>query len=483
MKKKQRRRREDILHFEGRKLDIGGKLTFVGVMQNQLDEITKRWAKETRKTYYGHYEDYLWPLIPEKPLKELTDADFETVIETLIEKGIQEGKPPSEDQIRHYRHLLRVVTKAADKAGICPDVLWGGIFQEDESPEHAARIKVKPRSLSTGEERKICDRVLKDPTEEGELVGAAVMYVLGTRNQEACGLNWDCYTHETGETIGFLRIVSSTEQRSNQRKAGGKTFNAPRILPVTGLLLTLLDSRKSWLQEKLNAGLLLNDAGEVAESLDYFPIVCRGKNFIIRCGADDLTRCAKALLKDIQLDEDVLEEANELLNQRFANSYEERDVTAYLFRRNFATHMSIIGLDADTIHYLMGHVFEDEEVTKARYTNRDTLRQIGEQMQKRPIVNQQTENKMDTIEMSINQSVSGIGQGSVRFSIDPKGKAATVIGFLKPRGAAELKISLEYDAAPKKGEIIVSPETFQPTSEVSVKETYRKVYGRSKPKE
>ena len=478
MKQKSKRRREDILHFEGYKQEIGGKLTFVGVMQNCLNEITKRWAKDTRRTYYGHYEDHLFPLIPEKPLEELTEADFEAVIESLIEKGIQEEKPFSEVQIRHYRHLLRVVTKAADKAGICSDVLWGGRFQEDESPEHEARIKVKPRSLSTGEEYQICERVLHDPTEAGELVGIAVMYCLGTRNQEACGLDWECFTYEEGDSMGFLRIISSTEQRSNQRKAGGKTFNAPRILPVTGLLLTLLDGRKRWLQEKLDAGLLKNDVGEPLDSLDNLPVVCRGEEYSVRCGADDLTRRAKALLKEIHLDEDILEEANELLDQRFANAYGERDVTAYLFRRNFATHMLILGLDADTIHYLMGHVFDDEEVTKARYTNGDTLRQIGEQMRQRPIINMLQGEQADSIGLSGNQSSSGTGHGSSVISIDPEGKAATVMGFLKPRGAAELKISLAYEIAPETGEIVLAPEPFQKSAELSEIQTYRKIYGR-----
>ena len=481
MKKKKRRPREDILHFEGYKLDVGNKLTFIGVLQSCLDEIKKDWKDvNTRKTYYGHYEDHLFPLIPEKPLEDLTEADFETVIETLIEQGIKENNPYSEGQIRHHRHLLRVVTKAADKAGVCPDVLWGGKFQENESPEHEAKIKVKPRSLSTGEEYEICERVMKDPTEDGELVGIAIMYSLGTRNQEACGLNWECFIYSEGDNMGFLRIVGSTEQGSNQLKAGGKTFNAPRILPVTGFLLTLLAERKRWLEEKYDAP---NENDGLNDSLGNLPIVCRGQALNIRCSADDLTRRAKALLKDIELDEDVLEEANELLDQRFANAYGERDVTAYLFRRNFATHMVILGMDSDTIHYLMGHVFDDEEVTKARYTNGDMLRQIGERMRQRPIINQWLDNKADIVTLSGNQSISGTANGPTVFTINPEGKTATVIGFLKPKGAAELKISLEYEAVPESGEIILTPEKLQIESKVSELVTYRRIYSRQRKKQ
>ena len=479
--KQRRRRREDILHYEGYVSEVGGKLTFVGVMQRCLEEIAKRWARDTRKTYYGHYEDLLFPLIPEKPLETLTEADFENVIDTLIEQGILANKPYSEDQIRHYRHLLRVVTKAAEKAGICPDVLWGGKFQEDDSPEHEAKIKVKPRSLSTGEEYRIREHTLVDPEEDGELVGIAVMFCLGPRNQEACGLNWECFVHEERDDMGFLRIVGSTEQGSNRVKAGGKTYHAPRILPVTGLLLKLLDARKAWLKKKVDEGILINEeTGEIAEELGPLPMVCRGQQYCIRCGADDLTRRAKTLLKEIHFDEDILEEANELLEQRFANTYEERDVTAYLFRRNFATHMEILGLDADAIHYLMGHVFDDEEITKARYTNGDTLRQIGEQMRQRAIIHPEAVQAVEDVAVNSDQSLSGTGHGPAVFTIDPDGKTVTVTGTLRPRGASKLGIALDYEKAPETGEIVLSPEKFQPESEFSETVTYRKVYGKKR---
>jgi hypothetical protein len=211
------------------------------------------------------------------------------------------------------------------------------------------------------------------------------------------------------------------------------------------------------------------------------PIVCRDTQYTVRAGADDLTRKAKALLKEINLDEDVLEEANELLEQRFALSFGERDVTAYLFRRNFATHMSILGLDAETIHYLMGHAFEDEEITKARYTNNDILRQIGEQMRQRPIVNPKIETEAE-ITLLPNQSISGKGQGPLVFRIEAGERGSTVTGYLKPTGASKLGVSLEYEQLPESGEIILSPEQFHTEPTVSEKVTYRKIYGRRRDK-
>ena len=42
-------------------------------------------------------------MIPEKPLEELTEADFEAVIESLIEKGIQEESRGAEDRGKDHK--------------------------------------------------------------------------------------------------------------------------------------------------------------------------------------------------------------------------------------------------------------------------------------------------------------------------------------------------------------------------------------------
>ena len=99
-------------------------------------------------------------------------------------------------------------------------------------------------------------------------------------------------------------------------------------------------------------------------------------------------------------------------------------------------------------------------------------------MRQRPIINMLQGEQADSIGLSGNQSSSGTGHGSSVISIDPEGKTAMVMGFLKPRGAAELKISLAYEIAPETGEIVLAPEPFQKSAELSEIQTYRKIYGR-----
>lgn len=471
-----KKKRQNYLNFKDLPAEIGGKLTFFGVLQEYSDDICKRWAESTRKSYFGHYEDLLFPLIPHKPLEDITEDDFVSIIDNLESQGKARKKPYSPSNLNHFRHLLRVVTRAADAKGVCADILWGGSFQEDDSPEHKAIIKVKPRSLSVGEEIKVCQRVLLQPEEAGELLGIAIMFCLGTRNQEACGLDFENFVHEDDDDIGFLRIIASTEHGSNVVKPGGKTFNAPRILPVTGLLLHLLDRRKAFLQKAISAGLIVDPKSGEYASLDKLPIVCRGQNYAERCSSDDLSRTAKALFKEINVDEDIVEEANDLLRQRFANSFDERDVSAYLFRRNFATHMAILGLEVDTIHYLMGHVFENEEITKARFTNGDIIRKIGELMSQRPIINDVSLNDADEIHIAAGKSMSGTKRRSAIFHFDPNSERLDIVALLKAKGASELEISLAYENAPNTGKITLYPEHADITSDISEIETYYKLY-------
>jgi hypothetical protein len=110
------------------------------------------------------------------------------------------------------------------------------------------------------------------------------------------------------------------------------------------------------------------------------------------------------------------------------------------------------------------------------------LRQIGEQMRQRPIINQPVAGaaKSDTTVLALNQSISGTEHRPTAFTIQPEGKIATVIGFLKPKGASELKLSLEYETAPESGEIILTPEKLQIESEVSELVTYEKIYKRQR---
>ena len=69
----------------------------------------------------------------------------------------------------------------------------------------------------------------------------------------------------------------------------------------------------------------------------------------------------------------------------------ESEVTAYLLRRNFATHLKILGLDYPDIQYLLGHCIDDPYINRPDYSD-SKLYQLSLQMKKRPLINEPSAN-------------------------------------------------------------------------------------------
>ena len=52
---------------------------------------------------------------------------------------------------------------------------------------------------------------------------------------------------------------------------------------------------------------------------------------------------------------------------------DEKEVTTYLFRRNFATTLYGLGLPLSDIQYYLGHDVEDPDTARSHYVNKDKL--------------------------------------------------------------------------------------------------------------
>ena len=57
-----------------------------------------------------------------------------------------------------------------------------------------------------------------------------------------------------------------------------------------------------------------------------------------------------------------------------------------MLRRNFATHLKILGVDYPDIQYLLGHCIEDPYINRPDYTD-GKLYQLSKHMAYRPLVN------------------------------------------------------------------------------------------------
>ena len=66
---------------------------------------------------------------------------------------------------------------------------------------------------------------------------------------------------------------------------------------------------------------------------------------------------------------------------------DRKDPTAYLFRRNFGTHLHILGLSEPEIEYVIGHDIDDPYETRNEFVNEEKLFAIKQKMERRPLVN------------------------------------------------------------------------------------------------
>ena len=384
MKKKEKK--EVALDFSGRSAKINGKHTFIGVLQEYLSEINKRWKSiDTLNRYYTEYNTLIFPLLEEKPLEEYSAEEFADIIDDIRKRG----KTYAESTINHFKYLIRVVTKTAAEKGICSDVLWGTTFvgNGEEEPEPTPQIRAKLRkSLTPQEEETFFKETMLNPLEAGETLGIAFMFAIGTRNQEACGFNYEHLQRALQYDFFVMVVAQTTKGGTSVVKSGGKTVNAPRILPIPDFFAKLLLKRKAYLQDLIDNGMLEGAGpGTEYETADKLPIVCRGNRFAERCRSSDLTKAAKDLFKMCKMDERVMSEISRIIENRPDDpELPERDPTAYLLRRNFATWLEILDTFSDEDQeYLMGHELEYDNSIRDEYTNTDILYELKMKLDER----------------------------------------------------------------------------------------------------
>lgn len=364
-----------------------GELTFCGVYHQYAEEIQKNWNENTRSTYQLDYEYYIFPELDEKPLKEYTKEDFDALLQTIIEKRKKENRSCSSETIAHYGHIIRRVLVAAENNGVCENVLWGSRNVHFSPKEKANEKKQLRRSLLTKEEIKIAKELLSDETQSGQKMGLALMFCLGLRNAEACGADFGnlmCFK-EKPEAV-FLAIGKTTKKGTNELKAGGKTLNFPRIVPVPQKLVALLEKRMEYIVKTREV---------TREEIADWPITCVQNDYKRRCSSENLTSAGTALFHHIKMKEqDYIDLEKDIAENRVEGAFhlEEKEATTYLFRRNFASHMYYLGLEEGEIQYLMGHDIEQKNESRLYFRNEEKLLELHRKMAKRPIVNEISEN-------------------------------------------------------------------------------------------
>lgn len=373
---------------------VDDKLTFYGALSECYEECAKRWNSETKKQYEADYNDKIFPNLPDHdrtPIKNYIKEDYERAIQSIAARGKSPDPqifiPYANSTIQHYRYLIDVVVVAASNRNLCDNVLWGSRFSltedslvEDEIKEHV-RLK---KSLSVEQEIAISKELLTDWTQSGQKMGLLLMYSLGLRNGEACGIDFgDIRPMTAHPECKVLWVYKSTAAGTSRVQSSGKTKNADRIIPIPENLARFLEERKTYVLQQVPL-----DESQ-GQTIDQLPVACIGENFQLRCNASHLTAAGREVFKRIELkermlsyiDRELMEEENAALLPR------EKDATSYLFRRNFGTHLYILGLSEAEIQYVLGHDIEDDYETRNEFVNEEKLYEIKLKMEQRPLLN------------------------------------------------------------------------------------------------
>lgn len=374
-------------------------LTFCGALEKCYANIACYWRKgETRKKNEASYENIILPALAnhnEKRMGDYIKEDFDEAIETIKKNGYYDKgviRFYSDSSLKNFERLIYYVVFYASERGLCENVLWGSHFEvEGIKVEDKVYEKVQlKKSLTPIQEKKMVKELLEDVTRPGEEVAVLLMLGLGARNGEASGLNY-------GDIKGLLEfpedivawIYKTTIPGTNHLQSGGKTWNAGRIVPVPQKVVAYLKKRREMLEEYLETLGILSEV-----DVDQLPIACKGNmladnNYKERASSRNVTNAAKTIFKEIGLEGRQLAYIEaELLDNACGEVINEKDPTAYLLRRNFATHLQILGFSISEIQYLIGHDVEDSYESRNEYVDDKRLHEMARRLSKRPLLNE-----------------------------------------------------------------------------------------------
>lgn len=370
------------------------KLTFAGVLAKYFDEeslcdpIRKEWQDSTAEGNIQDYNRRLLPNLPDnKAIEDFDDDDFENAVLGLR----QSNQHYADATIQHYRWLFWKVYHAGLANGLYEDKLFWEATGKTGNPgkseeELKARRELTRKSLSVPEELKLLSwfRNLSPEKANGEQMGLCLMFFLGLRNNEACGVNYgDLREISVSKPFYCLYITKTTSIGSSDLKVGGKTSNAARIIPVFDFLAAFIMTRKKFLTQAINDGTIS------ASNADCLPIACKREDFLSRASSSDLSSSGRLLFRSLGISNQMRSASlhDTLFKQKLeAQRIDEKELTTYLFRRNFGTHLYHLGLSSGEIQYLIGHEIENAEEYRNFFTNEDNLMKIHQMMKAHPYI-------------------------------------------------------------------------------------------------
>lgn len=454
-----------------------GLPTFYGVFQGHKTEcanIWRKWSDETLEQYENHIIRHIVPNLPDHNLRsidEYTLEDFQAVLQRLEQNGLAERTREK------MLHIMKTVVAVASEHYSYVDNCFN-TPKAKKDVNYSAKVQkppelcVPPRSLTPEQELRV-DSYIKENKSDPLVLGLWLMFACGLRNSEVCGLNFSYIVESRDEPGEYeLRIPQSGKPSQRAPQIGGKTYNTARSIPLEKkMALELLDLRDERLKK----------AG-VDQDL---PIIHDGNQLTQRCMGRDLTKAARKLFLSIGMTREVINEIEKDIHREAQEFKEllddeefrliEKDPTAYILRRNFATHLYLLGFTAEENAYLMGHVIEDPSIQRSDYLDPKMFARLRHKLKRRPIINSLNNGELVKIHTGKNTFQAAslarmyIPAGSRRVHIMASGKEPGTPLLIRIRTKdPQTDIKVEYGEAKAKMSVI--------SEQVSIDKLYRDAY-------
>lgn len=205
------------------------------------------------------------------------------------------------------------------------------------------------------------------------------MFAFGLRDAEACVVQFkDIITDVNKDGLHLLLVYKTIESKNHRIVSSGKTKNADRMIPIPDEVYDYLMQRRQFL---INSGVS-------EEEVDELTIACVNDNFFEHCIPDKITKAAKQAFREVGIKSEILSYLDyEIVMGEIPAIMREKNPTAYMLRRNFATQLAIMGMNESEIQYLLGHDVTNAYETRNEFNNQESLRHMYELMNERAIYN------------------------------------------------------------------------------------------------
>lgn len=358
----------DVVPFNNRN---GSSKTAYGMLKMLWPAVSRGWNEEsTINSRLSDYDAVIFTAMSNHDSTPFSSMSVDEIIE-IIDRIRTRGQVSSENVFKAYApasmsayigDITRLLNAAIenhmfdsvqDLTGTCLSL---NAFELEEAVNEFLSV---PRSLTPRQQLGISLYLLSEVDRAGEEICLALM-LLGLRCNEAAGAKWSDIKPMPGHPDCFeLYIDETTSVGSNEVKAGAKTSNGPRRIPLPKCIYYFLMRRKEFVSQSVHN----------AFPIDTLPIGCRLFDYRTNTMTKHINEAAKEMFRKLNISSKVLAYMDaELRCGGPATLIGEKEPTAYLFRRQFITNMFLVGADEYEIQYVVGHRIDDEYIDRCYYT-------------------------------------------------------------------------------------------------------------------